>query len=78
MAPIVHGLERQYAGRIDFLYLDVRDQRTAEAKTKLGFEATPHFFLLTREGQLVGEWKGVQPPEVLEANLRSVLDNGPP
>ncbi len=78
MASIVHGLERQDAGRIDFLSLDARDQRTGKAKAKLGFEATPRFFPLTREGQLVEKWAGVRPPGVLEAALRSVLASGPP
>lgn len=73
MQPIVHGLERQYGARVDFLYLDVQDQRTNEAKTRLGYQATPHFFLLTADGKVVQEWQGVHSREVLETGLRSVI-----
>jgi thioredoxin-like negative regulator of GroEL len=72
MAPIVHGLERQYGGAVDFLYLDIEDPATVAARERLGFLATPHFFLLDGEGAVVGEWRGVQDRSVLEDALREV------
>ena len=72
MAPIVHGLERQYSDRVDFLYLDIEDEATREARSRLGFKATPHFFLLSTDGTVLGEWLGVQPRAVLESALREV------
>lgn len=74
MAPIVHGLEKQYGGRVDFLYLDIEDAATAEARTRLGFRATPHFFLLSSQGAVIGEWQGVQDRAVLDGALREVSD----
>lgn len=76
MAPIVHGLEQQYAGRVDFLYLDVQDGRTATAKARLGFEATPHFFLLDADGRVLRTWQGVTPADTLESSLRRVIGEG--
>lgn len=73
MAPIVHGFEQQYGGRVDFLYLDVQDGRTATAKARLGFEATPHFFLLDADGRVLREWQGVIPADTLELGLRRVI-----
>ncbi len=73
MQPIVHGLERQYGGQIDFLYLDVQDQRTVAAKSRLGYRATPHLFLLTADGKVVREWQGVHAREALETGLRTVI-----
>ena len=73
MAPIVHGLEQQYDTRIDFLYLDVQDGRTASAKARLGFVATPHFFLLDSAGRVLREWQGVIPADTLESGLRRVI-----
>ena len=59
---------------MDFLYLDIEDAATAEARTRLGFRATPHFFLLSREGAVIGEWQGVQDRAVLDGALREVSD----
>lgn len=77
MAPIVHGLERQYGRRIDFLYLDVQDSSTAAAKARLGFQATPHFFLLTPDGQIVREWQGVLEEAILETGLQTLIGDTP-
>lgn len=77
MAPIVHGLEKQYSDRVDFLYLDIEDPATAGARTRFGFKATPHFFLLSPEGAVVGEWQGVQDRTVLDRALREVSNAQP-
>jgi hypothetical protein len=76
MAPIVHGLEQRYGSRMDFLYLDVQDPRTAEAKQRLGFDATPHFFILDRSGRIRGEWKGVTGADTLRAGIEAALAEG--
>jgi hypothetical protein len=70
MAPMVHGLE-QYSDRVDFLYLNIQDSATVGAKGRLGFRATPHFFLLAPHGAALGEWQGVQVRWVLEGALRA-------
>jgi thioredoxin-like negative regulator of GroEL len=74
MAPIVHGLEKQYRGRIDFLYLNVEDPRTTAAKARLDYEATPHFFTLTADGRLVEKWQGVAEAGVVEGRLRRLME----
>lgn len=70
MAPVVHGLERTYAGRIDFLYLNVAEARNDSAKRAFGFRATPHFFLTTADGATRESMQGVVP----EDSLRRALD----
>jgi thioredoxin-like negative regulator of GroEL len=75
MAPIVHGLEQQYSDRVDFLYFNIQDSATVGAKTRLGFRATPHFFLLAPDGAVLGEWQGAQEPAVLDSALRGVAPN---
>lgn len=72
MAPIVHGLERRWNDRIDFVYLDVADSATAPAKACLGFRATPHFFLLRSDGTVAAEMQGVVPADSLEAALAAL------
>jgi thioredoxin-like negative regulator of GroEL len=70
MAPVVHGLEQQYAGRVDFLYLNVAEPRNDSAKRALGFQSTPHFFLLRADGSAVRALQGVLPDD----SLRRALD----
>jgi thioredoxin-like negative regulator of GroEL len=71
MMPIVHGLERKYEGRIDFVYLHVGDPRTTTAREQLGYAATPQIMLLDASGQKVREWIGL----VAEATLATGLDD---
>ena len=73
MAPVVHGLAKEYAGRIDFLYLDTSDPRNETAKEQLGFVATPHFFFLRPDGTTVTEIRGVVPRDSLVATLSRLL-----
>lgn len=68
--PIVHGLEQQFKGRIDFLYLHVGEPRTSEVKARLGFKSTPHIVLLREDGTKVQEFIGV----VEESVLKQALD----
>jgi len=77
MAPIVHGLERQYGAQVDFLYLDVQDPRTEVGKARLGFTATPHFFLLDAQGKVLGEWQGVTERPMLENEILAALGRAP-
>lgn len=51
MAPVVHGLEKQYEGRVDFLYLNIAEARNDSAKRAFGFRSTPHFFFVNAAGR---------------------------
>lgn len=77
MMPIVHGLQQEYRGKVDFLYLDVQDPGTLPAMQRLGFVATPHFFLLAIDGSVLGAWQGVQDEAVLATALREASARAP-
>jgi thioredoxin-like negative regulator of GroEL len=77
MAPVVHGLEKQYDGRVDFLYLNIADPRNADAKRKLGFVSTPHFFYLQPNGAPVHTMRGVVPADSVRAALDWLLEAPP-
>ena len=59
MKPIVSGLQKEYAGRVEIVKLNVSDPRTAEAKPKYtyAFRAQPYLVLLNREGEVVNTWQ---------------------
>lgn len=73
MAPVVHGLERQYEGRIDFLYLHVGEPRNVAAKQRLGFTSTPHFFFVRADGTTAEAMQGVVPADSVRGALERLL-----
>jgi thioredoxin-like negative regulator of GroEL len=74
MAPMVHGLEAQYAGKIRFLYLDIDDPANQAAKREFGFSYQPEFYLLDGEGDLLQKWVGSVSQEQFEAIFAQVLE----
>ncbi len=78
MAPIVHRLEQRYAGQIEFVYLDVDDERVWPLMEEFNTLGLPHFFLLDAEGNIVDQWLGPIPEEkfvrVFEAFLAGELE----
>ena len=55
---MVHGLEQEYGEQIEFVYLNIDDPSTEEAKEKYGYRYQPHFFLVDANGEVVQEWLG--------------------
>ena len=66
MAPMVHGLEAQYYGKIKFSYLDASDPNTQEFQRTLGFRYQPEFYLLDGQGNLLQKWVGFVSQEQFE------------
>ncbi len=58
MRPIVHRLEAEYWGRIDFVYLDIDDPVNQAIKDAYGFTAQPLFILVEPDGTEVRRWFG--------------------
>jgi thioredoxin-like negative regulator of GroEL len=73
MAPVVHGLEEQYKGRIDFLYLNIAEARNDSAKRAFGFRSTPHFFFVNAAGAAQDSMRGVVPADSVRAALDRLL-----
>lgn len=69
----MHGLEAKYGGCIDFIYLDIDNPATADAKKQLGYLAQPNFFLLDPNGKVVWKKYGYLTEAELEAQLKGVL-----
>ena len=58
MAPMVHGLEAEYFGRIKFTYLDADDPNTFDFQRTLGFFSQPEIYLLDGNGNVLQKWVG--------------------
>lgn len=66
MAPMVHGLEAQYAGEINFVYLDIDDPANQPVKREFGFNYQPEFYLLDGQGNVLQKWVGSVSQEQFE------------
>ena len=66
-------LEREYERKVDFVYLNVAEERNAEAKRTYGFRATPHFFFLAADGSAAQNIHGVVAADSIMAALEAFL-----
>lgn len=69
MAPMVHGLEAKYFGRIIFTYLDADDPLTQDFQRALGFYYQPEVYFLDPNGVVLQKWVGF----TSEAEFESVF-----
>ena len=66
MAPMVHGLEAKYFGKIKFSYLDADDPQTHDFQRTLGFRYQPELYLLDADGKILKKWVGYTEQQDLE------------
>ncbi len=66
MAPMVHGLEAKYFGKVKFSYLDADDPQTLDFQRALGFRYQPELYLLDANGNVLQKWVGFVTQEQLE------------
>ena len=71
MAPMVHGLEAEYSGKVKFSFLDADDPNTDEFQRTLGFAYQPEFYILDADGNVLKQLIGF----VSEDEFRSMLDS---
>jgi len=69
MAPMVHGLEAEYAGKIKFTFLDADDPQTDPFQSALGFQYQPEFYLLDADGRILKKWIGFVSAEDFKAEF---------
>ena len=70
MAPMVHGLEVEYFGKVKFSYLDADDPDTDAFQRTLGFYYQPELYLLDADGNVLQKFVGF----TTEEQLRSVFN----
>lgn len=73
MAPMVHGLEAKYFGKITFSYLDADDPQTEGFQRALGFYYQPEIYLLDADGNVLQKWVGFTSEQNLEDAFQQYL-----
>jgi hypothetical protein len=77
MLPMVHGLQKRYEGKVDFVYLNAEDEGTAAVRDKYEFVGTPQFVLVDPRGRQVGKQLfGLLDEAVLVAALDALAASG--
>ena len=74
MAPMVHGLEAEYFGKVAFTYLDADDPLTRDFQQTLGFYYQPELYLLDANGNVLEKWVGFTSEEQLETAFAEHLE----
>jgi thioredoxin-like negative regulator of GroEL len=69
MAPMVHGLEAEYSGKIKFSFLDADDAKTDTFQKTLGFYSQPELYLLDADRKVLEKFFGF----VSEDDLRNAF-----
>ena len=67
MAPMVHGLEAEYFGKITFTYLDADDPLTSDFQRTLGFYYQPEVYFLDPNGTVLMKWIGFTTEDEFES-----------
>ena len=70
----MHGLEAKYNDQMNFVYLDIDDPNTHRFKQQLEYRYQPHLFLLDENGNILQQWVGYVPGEVLEEAMVNALN----
>jgi thiol-disulfide isomerase/thioredoxin len=76
LAPVVHGLEAKWHPNLQFVYLDIDDRNTQDIRNDLGYLYQPHLFLLGPDGQIIEQWVGYVPDQVLDDAFARELGDG--
>ncbi|HLA44885.1 MAG TPA: thioredoxin domain-containing protein [Aggregatilineales bacterium] len=73
MRPLIHALEAEYWGRVDFIYLAYDDIANFELVHLFDVRDVPFFALNGRDGYAIQVWQGAPPLEDLHAAIESAL-----
>jgi len=57
-APMIHGLEKEYEGRVNFVYADVQHPDSFELRYTLPNPGVPSYVLLDGNGEVLANWVG--------------------
>lgn len=69
----MRGLEQEYAGRIEFVRVNVLNNDNAEVMKQFGFSASPELYLVDGAGKVLKFWNEAVDADQLRAALEQAL-----
>ncbi|KAB8331520.1 redoxin domain-containing protein [Scytonema tolypothrichoides VB-61278] len=77
MAPDIGQLEQQYAGKVNFVMLNVDNTKWLPEMLKYRVDGIPHFVYMNQKGEAIAEAIGDQPRTILSSNLEALVAASP-
>lgn len=72
---MVHGLEKAYGGRITFVRVNILHPENAPLMDQFSFSATPEFYLVNEQGEIIGAWDDWVEEEDLRRAFEQALNH---
>lgn len=69
------GLQETFAGRVEFIVLDVDDSTTQGTRSQLGITAQAQYLLVDSAGQIVTRWFGVIDEGQIASEIEGLLQS---
>ncbi|MFM7277359.1 MAG: thioredoxin domain-containing protein, partial [Microcystis aeruginosa] len=73
--PEIAEIKKQYGNAINFVMLNVDNNKWLPEILRYRVDGIPHFVFLNNQGQPVAQAIGEQPKSILTANLEALLTN---
>lgn len=77
MAPDIAALEKEYAGKLNFVMLNVDNTKWLPEMLRYRVDGIPHFVFLDKNGEAVAQAIGDQPRVIMANNLSALVNNSP-
>lgn len=74
MAPEIESLKEQYGDHINFVMLNIDNEKWLPEILSYRIDGIPHFVYLSDKGESIGQAIGEQPRKILEDNLVALVD----
>ncbi len=75
MAPELAQLKQKYANSLNFVMLNVDNNKWLPEILRYRVDGIPHFIFMNEQGQAIAQTIGEQPTSVMEANLDALIDH---
>ncbi|RUS98618.1 thiol:disulfide interchange protein [Dulcicalothrix desertica PCC 7102] len=77
MAPDIAALEKEYAGKLNFVMLNVDNTKWLPEMLRYRVDGIPHFVFLDKNGEALAQAIGDQPRVIMANNLSALVNNFP-
>ncbi|KOP23749.1 thiol:disulfide interchange protein [Hapalosiphon sp. MRB220] len=77
MAPTIATLEKQYTEKVNFVMLNVDNNKWLPEMLKYRVDGIPHFVYLSENGESVAQAIGDQPSNIMASNLEALVVGSP-
>uniref|UniRef100_UPI000B49CB33 thioredoxin family protein n=1 Tax=Calothrix rhizosoleniae TaxID=888997 RepID=UPI000B49CB33 len=77
MAPDIAQFKQEYAGKVNFVMLNVDNTKWLPEMLKYRVDGIPHFVFLGKDGDTIGQAIGDQPQTIMASNLQALVSGDP-